>query len=707
MSNLSFLPIQVVPAVPKNDGGIRFLHSSGQIDITPSLAKSVWKILEYSNGYRDVATIAELSKMEEKFVNEVLSDLILLGIVVDSRKQFIHFHKISNYPPSYSRSLTHEEVDSYTDSPRKQVKQGDLVSFDKDTTSMLSKVLFNRRSCRSFSEEKLTLTEIGNLCYHGYSISRHATPSGGALYPLKVYVLISEDQDGLRIGYYEYDCENDVLIRFKEEVDKEMLKHCFNSEILPFNSSVQIIIAADLDRQPFKYSNRGYRLTLIEAGHVAQNICLYAEENNIGACELGGVLDETLIQELDLRDEEVYPLLAIVLGKKSQKEIFDYFEYAEKIQTEFVGNDKPIKSFGTHAFGSDSSFVGAYANYGNENEYAGATSNSFPHAMSKAIIEAYERYRSSQARVDICCPANDLDSWLDPREIRSLTVCQSQSRRLSVFSENLPIHWTLGKQNKKNIFVPTDLVYYGHQVERNRICFGDSSGVSAYSDLDTAVRLGMLELIERDAIMRNWYERKSPTKLSGTILSLHVKKRINYWKKQGREVFVLDMNSPYAPTIQVVIIGNSYPCFVSGASATLGDIDRATLKALREAEYNLYLSLKFPKKERILLENVISPADHGLVYAFPEHLYNIKWLWQGDFTDKQPSQTFSFIELETFLDPILVDMSTDDSSIKVVRVLSKKCLPISFGFGMDYYTHPIMDTVVSHPDSRKLPHYFA
>lgn len=707
MSNLDFLPIQVVPAVPKSDGGIRFLHSSNQIDIDANLAKSVWKILEHSNGYRDVPTIAKLLEMEEGFINEVLSDLVLLGIVVDSRKQFLHFHRISNYPPSYSRFLTQEEVDIYTKSPRKQTKQGNLIFFNKDTMSPLSKVLFNRRSCRSFSEEKLTLTEIGNLCYHGYSIYKHAVPSGGSLYPLKLYVLIFEDQDGLRAGYYEYDCENDVLVCFKEDADKEQLKHCFNSEILPFNSNVQMIIAADFDRQAFKYSNRGYRLTLIEVGHVAQNICLYAEENNIGTCELGGILDESLIQELDLRNEEVYPLLAIALGKRSKKEVFDYFEYADKIQIEFVGHDKPVKDFGTYVFGPDSPFIGAYAIYKNENEYAGATSSSSPHAISKAIIEAYERYQSSQAKVDICCSASSLDNWLDPRDIRPLTADQAKSRGLSVFSENLPINWTIGKQNEKNIFVPTDLIYYGYQYSHNRICFGDSSGIAAYSNLDTAILLGMLELIERDAIMRNWYERKPPNRLSGSILPMHVNRRIDYWKNQGREVFVLDMNSPYAPTVQVIITGNSYPCFVSGASATLGDTNQAILKALREAEYNLYLGLNFPEKEHISLERVASPTDHGLFYAFPEYLYNIEWLWQGSFTEKKPNQVFSFTELQKILEPILIDMSENNSSIKVIRVLSKKCLPISFGFGMDYYTHPIVDTIGFHPDSRKFPHYFA
>ena len=33
------------------------------------------------------------------------------------------------------------------------------------------------------------------------------------------------------------------------------------------------------ERETYKYSNRGYRLTLLEAGHVAQNICLYCDSD--------------------------------------------------------------------------------------------------------------------------------------------------------------------------------------------------------------------------------------------------------------------------------------------------------------------------------------------------------------------------------------------------------------------------------------------
>ena len=62
------------------------------------------------------------------------------------------------------------------------------------------------------------------------------------------------------------------------------LKYCYNDERIAFSSPLQVVIAADLNRQPYKYANRGYRLTLIEVGQVAQNIALYCEEQGLSTC---------------------------------------------------------------------------------------------------------------------------------------------------------------------------------------------------------------------------------------------------------------------------------------------------------------------------------------------------------------------------------------------------------------------------------------
>ena len=251
-----------------------------------------------------------------------------------------------------------------------------------------------RRSCRNFSDKKLAVDQIGSICHYAYSIKDHAVPSGGALYPLKIYVLIENDQEDIRSGYYEYDAENDELVLFNKEVDKEQLKYCYNQEEMPFNSSVQIVIAADLKRQSRKYANRGYRLTLIEAGHVAENISLYCAEQGLGACEMGGVQDEPLRVELNLNDD-VWPLLAIPIGYpiNSDISVFNKIRYVE----ENVGDSQVVKNLWTTVFDRDGSFFGATSVYENGDggiQFAGATSPSYADAVFKATIEGYERWTS-------------------------------------------------------------------------------------------------------------------------------------------------------------------------------------------------------------------------------------------------------------------------------------------------------------------------
>ncbi len=202
----NFMPILVVPAVLHN-GGIRFLHREDQIDIGHEMADTVWKILSYCSGYTEVSDIVDCSGLPEDDILEILTELEDMELVVDARRQFMHFHRISNYPTAVNSGLTQQEIEDYTKSERLPVKEGEIVHFELDQASTLCQVRAHRRSCRNFSDKKLTVDQVGNICQYAYSIPDHATPSGGALYPLKIYVLIEKPQVDLTIGYYEYDAE--------------------------------------------------------------------------------------------------------------------------------------------------------------------------------------------------------------------------------------------------------------------------------------------------------------------------------------------------------------------------------------------------------------------------------------------------------------------------------------------------------------------
>ena len=712
-------PIVVVPSLPNETGGIRFLHRNSQLDVRTH-SSLIWKILSQCNGFHSVNDIADITNVPLETVKAIIKDLISLEVVVDSRKQYLHFHKISNYPTGFNRNLTQSEIQAYTLSSRTSVKEGNIYHFNTKK-SAYGELLELRRSCRSFSTKRLNLDLVGSICHYGYFISKHCTPSGGALYPLKIYVLVETEQDGLPIGYYEYDSEKDCLVQFKDTIDIEQLKHCFNSEELAFGSSVQVVIAADLNRQTYKYSNRGYRLTLLEAGHVAANINSFCTEQGLGTCELGGVLDEPFRKELDMRDE-VFPLVAIAIGyiQPMSKPAFNEIAFIEdnlRNNTLYPLSCENL-SYGATTYGDDCPFFGAFAKYGmNTSDMAGATSASYSHAVFKAVIEAYERKISSQVRIDYFGSADDLDkqglSWLDPTAYVPLTKLQMEKCGVVPFSKTLSIQWTQGFSyiDKTKILVPSDIVYYGHNSDGIHIYNGNSSGIAAHTDKTNAKVHALAELIERDAIMKNWFSRQSPPILSEKIIPFHAMQRIKFWQKKSRQVFILEMPSLFAKVILAVIVSEQYPCFVCGASATLDHSEEAFVytvnKALQEAEYCVYSYTKYPVYDRIEPHNVLTPTDHGRIYHTAEYIDSLKWLWSGEIIDNISDWKIrSFSEIVKELELIEIVLSPDNSPIHVVKMLSSKLVPISFGYYNAHYTHSALKGQFD-KKSVILPHYFA
>ena len=66
------------------------------------------------------------------------------------------------------------------------------------------------------------------------------------------------------------------------------------------DSAVQVFQVAFFARSTFKYGDRGYRFTLIEAGHQAQNLSLIATAMGLGCIHVGGYQDHLIDRLLGL-----------------------------------------------------------------------------------------------------------------------------------------------------------------------------------------------------------------------------------------------------------------------------------------------------------------------------------------------------------------------------------------------------------------------
>ena len=86
---------------------------------------------------------------------------------------------------------------------------------------------------------------------------------------------------------------------------------------LAASASVTVVVAATFWRARFKYSLRAYRFTLLEAGHVAQNVLLAATALELGAVPLGGFWDRRLDEELELDGVDRSSLYVLCVGRRN------------------------------------------------------------------------------------------------------------------------------------------------------------------------------------------------------------------------------------------------------------------------------------------------------------------------------------------------------------------------------------------------------
>lgn len=122
----------------------------------------------------------------------------------------------------------------------------------------------------------------------GDSKTKHRNiPSGGARYPLELYVVFFNEQKDLDSGSYHYNVEDHSLepIQLRSFSKEEIQQNHFYEWVT--NANGVFIVTSVFDRSTRKYGSRGYIYSLLEAGHLAQNLTLAALEDNITVRPLG------------------------------------------------------------------------------------------------------------------------------------------------------------------------------------------------------------------------------------------------------------------------------------------------------------------------------------------------------------------------------------------------------------------------------------
>lgn len=184
----------------------------------------------------------------------------------------------------------------------------------------LERTIAARRSIRTFSGAPVRLDELARLLFFTYGRTDpggvfRAVASGGALYPLEVYVAAFRVDD-LDAGVYHYGLETGHLDVVRPGDCLTALKDLVYWQGIDIDrAACAIVFTAAFRRNTIKYHDRGYRMVLMEAGEAAQNLCLVATSMNLGACLLGGFSDDPLSEFLDIDGVTEAPLLPVLVGR--------------------------------------------------------------------------------------------------------------------------------------------------------------------------------------------------------------------------------------------------------------------------------------------------------------------------------------------------------------------------------------------------------
>ncbi|HEX5726106.1 MAG TPA: SagB family peptide dehydrogenase [Longimicrobiaceae bacterium] len=151
---------------------------------------------------------------------------------------------------------------------------------------------------------------------------RRSAPSGGALFPLELYV-VAVNVEGLTPGVYHYNTLGHHLEQLgkgtRAEVEEQvgrLLTAGLNYEGV---AAVLVVTAVPL-RTVFKYGDRGYRLLLVEAGHAAQNTYLAASALGVSVCAIAGFYDDEVNRALGVNGLDEFAAHVLVLGLPREAE---------------------------------------------------------------------------------------------------------------------------------------------------------------------------------------------------------------------------------------------------------------------------------------------------------------------------------------------------------------------------------------------------
>ena len=181
-----------------------------------------------------------------------------------------------------------------------------------------------RRTRRNVTSEPVALVNLSECLFAGLGITGFVqtptaalplkmAPGGGARNAYEAYVWV-RNVDGLEQGIYHYSAVEHSLQKLADSPNlppQDLVQKQPWADAMP----VIIFLVAVLERVSWKYQDpNAYRVVMIEAGHIGQNMMLSATDNKLTLCPTAALNHREISQMLGLTKLTHTPVYALTLG---------------------------------------------------------------------------------------------------------------------------------------------------------------------------------------------------------------------------------------------------------------------------------------------------------------------------------------------------------------------------------------------------------
>ncbi len=246
---------------------------------------------------------------------------------------FFHFAVLDNEYADLSESVSRQKHRALVDpSPdlfwRNSDKATPLPKCNRAESQPLLEVMRKRRTNRNALQDSISLPELSECLYAGLGVVGFVktetcllplkmTPSGGARNPFEAFVW-ARNVDGVSPGIYHYSGLDHSLEELETDTS-QLPTVLFKGQDWTDNMPAVIFLVAALRRTSWKYNDpNAYRVVLIEAGHIAQNMMLACANNNLTACPTAALSHRHVSALLGLSDITQTPVYALLVGKPGE-----------------------------------------------------------------------------------------------------------------------------------------------------------------------------------------------------------------------------------------------------------------------------------------------------------------------------------------------------------------------------------------------------